>query len=117
MIKNGDMELVWSEVLEYENNDNPFDIRREKIAEWEDLAGGCKMLTDTALKRKGMDTLTKTLGLVEAERFITLILREPEVAKATFDYTEWQRDLYEGVSLDEFYANIKQFRATKKEPL
>ncbi|MDR3325485.1 MAG: hypothetical protein LBS82_05845 [Spirochaetaceae bacterium] len=68
------------------------------------------MLTDAALKHKGMDTLTKTLGMVEAERFITLILREP------FDYTEWQRGLYEGVSLDEFYANVQQFRATKKEP-
>jgi hypothetical protein len=66
------------------------------------------MLTDTVLKRKGMDTLTQTLGMVEAERFITLILREP------FDYTEWQRGLYEGVSLDEFYANVKQFRAAKK---
>ncbi|MDR3302445.1 MAG: hypothetical protein LBT01_07975 [Spirochaetaceae bacterium] len=68
------------------------------------------MLTDAVLKRKGMDTLTKTLGIVEAERFITLILREP------FDYTEWQRGLYEGVSLDEFYANVKQSREAKKEP-
>jgi hypothetical protein len=69
------------------------------------------MLTDTVLKRKGMDMLTQTLGIVEAERFITLILREP------FDYTEWQRGLYEGVSLDEFYANVQQFREAKKEPL
>jgi hypothetical protein len=68
------------------------------------------MLTDAVLKRKGMDTLTQTLGMVEAERFITLILREP------FDYTEWQRGLYEGVSLDEFYANVKLFSEAKKEP-
>jgi hypothetical protein len=67
------------------------------------------MMTDTVLKCKGMETLTQTLGMVEAERFITLILREP------FDYTKWREHLFEGVSLDEFYANVKQFRAAKKE--
>jgi hypothetical protein len=66
------------------------------------------MMTDTALKCKGMDILTKTLGIVESERFITLILREP------FDYTKWREHWCEGVSLDNFYANVKQFSATKK---
>jgi hypothetical protein len=47
--------------------------------------------------------------MVEAERFITLILREP------FYYTTWREHLFEGVSLDEFYANVKQFRAARKE--
>ena len=61
-------------------------------------------MTDTVLKRKGMDVLSETLGLVDAERFISLILREP------FDYTEWQQDLYKGVSLDEFYNNVKNFK-------
>jgi len=61
------------------------------------------MMADAVLKRKGLDALSDTLGLVDAERFIALILREP------FDYTEWQRDLYKGVSLDEFYRNVKDF--------
>jgi hypothetical protein len=61
-------------------------------------------MTDTVLKCKGMETLTKALGIVDSERFISLILREP------FDYTEWQRDLYKDVSLDEFYARVKTFR-------
>ena len=65
-------------------------------------------MTDTVLKCKGMDALSKALGLVDAERFISLILREP------FDYTEWQRDLYKDVSLDEFYRNVQNFR-NKKE--
>jgi len=65
------------------------------------------MTTDTVLKHKGMDILSKALGLVEAERFISLMLREP------FDYTEWQRDLYKGISLDEFYNNVKEFKAKK----
>ena len=65
------------------------------------------MMADTALKCKGLDILAKNLGLVDAERFISLILREP------FDYTEWQRDLYKDVSLDDFYQNVKDF--TKKK--
>jgi hypothetical protein len=58
-------------------------------------------MTDTVLKCKGMETLTRELGIVDSERFISLILREP------FDYTEWQKDLYKDVSLDEFYARVK----------
>ena len=62
------------------------------------------MMTDTVLKRRGMEILSENLGLVDAERFISLILREP------FNYTEWQKDLYKDVSLDEFYQNIKKFK-------
>ena len=68
-------------------------------------------MTDTILKRKGLDVLTETLGLVDAERFISLILREP------FDYTEWQEDLYKGVSLDDFCNNVKNFRAHLNRPV
>jgi len=66
------------------------------------------MTADTVLKRKGLDALTKTLGLVDAERFISLILREP------FDYTEWQRDLYKDLSLDEFCRDVQNFRKREK---
>jgi hypothetical protein len=34
MIKNNELELIWSDVLDFENNDNPFEERRIKIAEW-----------------------------------------------------------------------------------
>ena len=64
-------------------------------------------MVDSVLKRKGFDVLSETLGLVDAERFISLILREP------FDYTEWQQELYKGVSLDEFYRNVKNFKENK----
>jgi len=43
-------------------------------------------MTDTLLKTKAMDVLVKNLGVVETERFIALVLREP------FDYTEWRMD-------------------------
>ena len=66
------------------------------------------MMADTVLKRKGMDILSRNLGLVDTERFISLILREP------FDYTEWQQDLYKDVTLEDFYNNVKEFREKKK---
>ena len=41
--------------------------------------------TDTAIRLEGMSLLVKGLGEVDAERFISLIIREP------FDYTEWRK--------------------------
>jgi predicted nucleic acid-binding protein len=38
LIKNGELELVWSFVLDYENNANPFEEVKNKIAEWRRLA-------------------------------------------------------------------------------
>ena len=46
------------------------------------------MKTDTEIRTTGLQLLVKGLGRVDAERFISLILREP------FDYTKWQRDLF-----------------------
>ena len=51
--------------------------------------------TDTELKIQGVEALITALGEVMAERFITLINREP------FDYTEWQRNLWNDKSIDE----------------
>ena len=45
------------------------------------------MITDTEIKQRGIKALIADLGNVQAERFISLILREP------FDYTKWQRYL------------------------
>ena len=47
------------------------------------------------LRNEGMKVLINNLGRVEAERFISLIIREP------FDYTEWQRDLFDTMSVKE----------------
>jgi hypothetical protein len=63
------------------------------------------MKSDTLIKTDGMKILADTLGIVEAERFITLMLREP------FNYTEWQRTLYGDMPLAELYENIKAFEA------
>jgi len=52
-------------------------------------------MTDTLLKSKAMEILVDNIGVVETERFITLILKEP------FDYTEWRREnLSDDISLE-----------------
>jgi hypothetical protein len=53
------------------------------------------MYAEMALRNQGMKVLINNLGKVEAERFISLIIREP------FDYTEWQRDLFNDMSVKE----------------
>jgi hypothetical protein len=57
------------------------------------------MYAEMALRDEGMKILVNKLGQVEAERFISLIIREP------FDYTEWQRDLFNNMSVKEL-SNI-----------
>lgn len=61
------------------------------------------MKTDTLLRQEGMRILSDKLGLVEAERFIALIIREP------FDYTEWQSSLYSDMSLEELCEKADNF--------
>jgi hypothetical protein len=53
------------------------------------------MYAEMTLRNEGMKILINNLGRVEAERFISLIIREP------FDYTEWQRDLFNDMSVKE----------------
>jgi hypothetical protein len=53
------------------------------------------MYAEMTLRNKGMKVLINKLGRVEAERFISLIIREP------FDYTEWQRNLFNEMSIQE----------------
>jgi hypothetical protein len=52
-------------------------------------------ITDTEVRIKGMDALITALGEVHAERFITLMMREP------FDYTEWQKALWDDKTVEE----------------
>jgi hypothetical protein len=53
------------------------------------------MLTDTEVKRKGLQVLARYLGDIEAERFVALIQREP------FDYTKWRHSLDEDLSIED----------------
>ena len=56
-------------------------------------------MTDTLLRSTAMSILRENLGIVETERFIALILKEP------FDYTQWRTDnLHDDMSIDELSA-------------
>ena len=61
------------------------------------------MRNDTLVKTEGMKLLLEGLGKVDAERFISIIIKEP------FDYTKWQRDLFTGMSVRELSNNAMNF--------
>ena len=55
------------------------------------------------IMNRGMECLTETLGVVEAERFISLIIREK------FDYTKWQREYFDGMAPGEFRQKALEY--------
>jgi hypothetical protein len=61
------------------------------------------MKTDTLIKNEGMEILSKYLDMVEAERFIMLIQREP------FDYTKWQENLFEDMTIEELAKKANEY--------
>jgi len=62
------------------------------------------MKTDTVLKIEGMNLLSTYLGLVEAERFVMLLQREP------FDYTKWQENLFDNMSVEQIHKSATNLR-------
>ena len=62
------------------------------------------MKTDIILRSEGMRVLAQNLGIVDCERFVTIIQREP------FDYTKWRQDLFVDETLDEFLDNAMEYR-------
>ena len=60
------------------------------------------------LMNKGMECLKDNLGVVDAEMFISLIIREK------FDYTRWQREYFDNMAPGEFNENAVEY--AKKNP-
>ncbi len=58
------------------------------------------MRSDTVIKQEGMKILLEKLGKVDAERFISLIIREP------FDYTKWQKNLFDKLNVAELSKRV-----------
>ena len=56
------------------------------------------MRTDNIVRVEAMNALIAALGAVDAERFISMVKRD------TFDYTEWQQKLWDGLRIDEIHA-------------
>ena len=61
------------------------------------------MRNDTLVRTEGMKLLLEGLGKVDAERFISLIIKVP------FDYTKWQRDLFDGVNVRELSKDAMNY--------
>ena len=61
------------------------------------------MRNDTLVRTEGMKLLLEGLGKVDAERFISLLIKEP------FDYTKWQRDLFDGMNVRELSKDAMNF--------
>lgn len=68
------------------------------------------MRTDNVVRVEAMEALLATLGAVDAERFIKLIKRD------CFDYTEWQRGLWEGQSIEEIHVAATARENQMKQP-
>ena len=64
------------------------------------------MITDTEIKMIGVKALTDALGEVNAEKFISLIMREP------FDYTKWQHQLWEERSVEDISRSVMALRGS-----
>ncbi|MBR4343345.1 MAG: hypothetical protein IKP88_11705 [Lachnospiraceae bacterium] len=55
---------------------------------------------------RGMEILTQSMGIVEAERFIFLVKTEG------FDYTKWQREYFDNKSKEEMDSEMDSYFAT-----
>jgi len=64
------------------------------------------MMTDTEVKRRGVQVLARYLGDIEAERFVALIQREP------FDYTKWRQSIDEDLSIEDLSRQAMSQRQT-----
>jgi len=61
-------------------------------------------ISDTEVKQKGLGALLEALGEVDAERFITLLNRDP------FDYTLWQRNIFENMDIKQISSKAMYLR-------
>ena len=59
--------------------------------------------SENALRIAGMKLLIEGLGTVNAERFINCVKNDD------FDYTEWQRDLWKGKTIEEIHSSATAF--------
>lgn len=65
-------------------------------------------MTDIEIKIKGYKILVKELGELNAEKFISLIIREP------FDYTKWKKNLFKNKSVRELSSKAMEFKDRSK---
>lgn len=60
-------------------------------------------MSTTEILNSGMKCLREKLGPVEAERFISIIIRE------RFDYTKWQAQYFDKMTVEEFNSAAVEY--------
>lgn len=60
------------------------------------------MISDKEILERGMECLMDNLGIIEAERFVSLVWKERD------KYLEWQKE-YDNMSDEEFRASLEEF--------
>ena len=64
-------------------------------------------MNDTVLSHNAVKCLIENFGVVQTERFISHIIKEP------FDYTKWQKDLYMDMSVEELFDAAASWKETE----
>ena len=64
-------------------------------------------MTDTVLKQSIVKHLLDNFGHIQTERFIALISKEP------FDYTKWQINMYDEMTVEELSHKAMENRKRK----
>ena len=59
--------------------------------------------TNAEILARGMKCLTREMGLVEAEQFVSLIIREKS------DYTRWQREYFDAKTPEEISREAAEY--------
>ena len=62
-------------------------------------------ISDNELTIRGMNLLKEEFGPVDAERFVYVMTRDG------FDYTEWQRDLFQGETVRSLGEKMMAFES------
>lgn len=66
------------------------------------------MKTDAEVRSDAMSLLRGELGLVDAERFLSLVQREQ------FDYTEWRKDKWLTATVTELAEQARELRKQRQ---
>ena len=77
-IRTGKHELVWSAIEDYENAQNPFEIRRDAIAQWRNLAVQVQM-ADTAVVENAKNIMQKGIKNKDALHIASAIAAKCDV--------------------------------------
>lgn len=61
------------------------------------------MMSTNEIMDKGMRCLIEGIGVIEAEHFISVIIKE------NFDYTKWQRNYFDQIPADKLHEDAVRY--------